>query len=201
MRKNLHYVIEKLAWMRDRQIWPNGLRYLWTDAYGVILLVSLYKELGRKAYLDEAESVVANVDQVLGRPRGIRIGEAPDRDGQYFNYLTGSAIFQHAPIPADALVSAREDEWHFNFSGLAGMSFVTFATASFFAGVAGRERLIGPVVAAFAGLMSVLIFRAPDYAGVWQRLLFGVAFAWLILLFSLRATGPAPVGSVRSARR
>ena len=25
--------------------------------------------------------------QVLGRPRGIRIGEAPDRDGQYFHYL------------------------------------------------------------------------------------------------------------------
>ena len=88
MRTDLHYVVEKLAWMRDRQIWPNGLRYLWTDAYGVILLVSLYKELGRQSYLDEAESVVADVEEVLGRPRGIRIGEAPDRDGQYFHYLT-----------------------------------------------------------------------------------------------------------------
>ena len=29
----------------------------------------------------------AEVDRVLGRPRGIRIGEAPDRDGQYFHYL------------------------------------------------------------------------------------------------------------------
>jgi hypothetical protein len=31
--------------------------------------------------------VVAEVDRVLGRPRGIRIGEQPDRDGQYFHYL------------------------------------------------------------------------------------------------------------------
>jgi len=30
---------------------------------------------------------VAEVDRVLGRPRGIRIGEEPDRDGQYFHYL------------------------------------------------------------------------------------------------------------------
>ena len=33
------------------------------------------------------EGVVAEVERVLGRPRGIRIGEAPDRDGQYFHYL------------------------------------------------------------------------------------------------------------------
>ncbi|HTT77214.1 MAG TPA: hypothetical protein VMF50_14705, partial [Candidatus Binataceae bacterium] len=66
---------------------PNGLRYLWTDAFGIVLLVSLYQELGRSELLVEAESVVAEVERVLGRPRGFRIGEAPDRDGQYFHYL------------------------------------------------------------------------------------------------------------------
>lgn len=88
MRSDAQYVVGKLAWMREHQIWPNGLRYLWTDAYGVILLVSLYDALDEQSYLDQAESVVAKVDQVLGRPRGIRIGEALDRDGQYFHYLT-----------------------------------------------------------------------------------------------------------------
>jgi hypothetical protein len=73
--------------MRDRHIWPNGLRYLWTDAFGVVLLVSLFEELGEKTHLDEAEWVVAEVERVLGRARGIRIGEEPDRDGQYFHYL------------------------------------------------------------------------------------------------------------------
>ena len=74
--------------MQKECIWPNGLRYLWTDAFGVVLLVSLYAELGDPRYLALAERVVAEVERVLGRARGIRIGEAPDRDGQYFHYLT-----------------------------------------------------------------------------------------------------------------
>lgn len=85
--KHTRYVVGKLAWMRSQRIWPNGLRYLWTDAFGLILLVSLYAELDKRKYLDEAEWLVAEVVRVLGRPRGIRIGEAPDRDGQYFHYL------------------------------------------------------------------------------------------------------------------
>jgi hypothetical protein len=85
--RDTRYVLDKLAWMRAEGIWPNGLRYLWTDAFGVVLLVSLYSELGERRYLDQAESLVASVDRVLGRRRGIRIGEAPDRDGQYFHYL------------------------------------------------------------------------------------------------------------------
>lgn len=48
------YVLDKLNWMRVEGIWPNGPRYTWTDAFGVILLVSLYTELGKPRYLDEA---------------------------------------------------------------------------------------------------------------------------------------------------
>ena len=85
--KDTRYVLDKLAWMRTEGIWPNGQRYLWTDAFGVVLLMSLHAESGERRYLDQAEWVVAEVDRVLGRPRGIRIGEAADRDGQYFHYL------------------------------------------------------------------------------------------------------------------
>jgi hypothetical protein len=85
--KDIDYVLGKLAWMRSERIWPNGLRYLWTDAFGLVLLVSLYEELKEERYLDEAEQLVAEVERVLGRERGIRIGEEPDRDGQYFHYL------------------------------------------------------------------------------------------------------------------
>jgi hypothetical protein len=84
---DLRYVVDKLGWMRAESIWPNGRRYLWTDAFGVILLASLYAASEERKYLDEAERVVGEVDRVLGRSRGIRIGEAPDRDGQYFHYL------------------------------------------------------------------------------------------------------------------
>ena len=81
------YVLGKLDWMRRERIWPNGRRYLWTDAFGLVLYVSLYRETGEQRWLDSAEALVADVDRVLGRPRGYRIGEAPDRDGQYFHYL------------------------------------------------------------------------------------------------------------------
>jgi hypothetical protein len=84
---DIDYVLDKLAWMRAERIWPNGLRYLWTDAFGVVLLASLYEELHQQKYLDEAARVIGDVKRVLGRERGIRIGEAQDRYGQYFHYL------------------------------------------------------------------------------------------------------------------
>ena len=71
--KDIDYVLGKLDFMRAERIWPNGLRYLWTDAFGVILLVSLYQALKEDRYLDEAERLVAEVERVLGRKRGIRI--------------------------------------------------------------------------------------------------------------------------------
>lgn len=86
-RSDVSAVLDRLRWMREHRVWPNGLRYLWTDAFGVVLLVSLARALGDQRYLDQAEWVVAEVDRVLGRPVGIRIGEAPERDGQYFHYL------------------------------------------------------------------------------------------------------------------
>jgi hypothetical protein len=85
--KDIDYVLAKLAFMRSERIWPNGLRYLWTDAFGLVLLVSLYEELKEQRYLDEAVKLVAEVERVLGRKRGIRIGEESHRDGQYFHYL------------------------------------------------------------------------------------------------------------------
>ena len=87
MTANVKKVLSKLDWMREQRIWPNGMRYLWTDAFGVVLLVSLYHELRQNKFLDEAQRVVADVERVLGRRRGFRIGEAADRDGQYFHYL------------------------------------------------------------------------------------------------------------------
>lgn len=85
--RDVDRVLERLEWMREEEIWPNGLRYLWTDSFGVVLLLSLYRETGERRWLAEAERVVAEVEKVLGRDRGIRIGEEPDRDGQYYHYL------------------------------------------------------------------------------------------------------------------
>ncbi|MFA9565970.1 MAG: hypothetical protein ACERLM_14900 [Acidimicrobiales bacterium] len=81
-------VLRRLTWMQAEGIWPDGTRYLWTDAFGVVLLCSLADATGQGHFLDRAERLVADVDSVLGRSPGYRIGEAADRDGQYFHYLT-----------------------------------------------------------------------------------------------------------------
>ena len=87
MNRNIEEVLARLQWMREEQIWPNGIRYLWTDAFGVTLLVSLHNLLHEDRFLAEAQWVVHEVDRVLGRPIGIRIGQQADRDGQYYHYL------------------------------------------------------------------------------------------------------------------
>ena len=103
-----------MCWPSSSGIWPNGLRYLWTDAFGVVLFVSLYRRLGDKHWLDQAEDLVAEVERVLGRPRGLRIGEAPDRDGQYFHYLAMrffalARLGEHKPeYRARAIALARD---------------------------------------------------------------------------------------------
>jgi hypothetical protein len=56
MLSEIDYVLTKLDWMRAERIWPNGLRYLWTDAFGVVLFVSLYRQLGEQRWLDRAEA-------------------------------------------------------------------------------------------------------------------------------------------------
>lgn len=69
------------------RLWPNGGRYLWTDAYGFVLYCSLFEETGDRAWWDKAEWLIGEVHRVLGRARGIRIGEEADRWGQYAHYL------------------------------------------------------------------------------------------------------------------
>ncbi|KAJ5587025.1 uncharacterized protein N7459_002790 [Penicillium hispanicum] len=92
-------------------------RYLWTDAFGVINLLTMHKEyrraggstIGDDRYLLLARRLIETVHDVLGRTRdglarlpgateahplagGLRIGKTdeygPDGDGQYHHYLT-----------------------------------------------------------------------------------------------------------------
>ncbi len=85
--KDIAWVEARLNWMETNCVWPNGLRYLWTDAFGLVLYLSLYQETGLVKYLDQSKTLVDEVYRVLGRSRGLRIGEDADRDGQYFHYL------------------------------------------------------------------------------------------------------------------
>src|SRR4029078_5413805 len=112
--RDIDYVLAKLAFMRAEHIWPSGLRYLWTDAFGLVLLVSLYEQLKEQRFLDEAVSLEAEVQRVLGRKRGIRIGEEADRDGQYFHYLAMwlyalSVLGRYVPAYRDKAIALARD--------------------------------------------------------------------------------------------
>ncbi|KAF4994277.1 hypothetical protein FDECE_13169 [Fusarium decemcellulare] len=84
-------------------------RYLWTDAFGVVNLITLFEKTMAPKYLVLAKRLVQTVHHVLGRTRngserlpgatddeplkgGLRIGKmdatGSDGDGQYHHYLT-----------------------------------------------------------------------------------------------------------------
>ena len=84
-------------------------RYLWTDAFGVVNFLTLYKETNNDNYLLLAKALVRSVHDIQGRTRdgesrlpgatdenplggGLRIGKenvaGSDGDGQYHHYLT-----------------------------------------------------------------------------------------------------------------
>jgi hypothetical protein len=88
----------------------NKSRYLWTDAFGVCNYITLFYETGDKKFLEQADALVLNVHDTLGKDRtlknrldgatddqptkgGLRIGKedpegTSDGDGQYYHYLT-----------------------------------------------------------------------------------------------------------------
>jgi hypothetical protein len=84
-------------------------RYLWTDAFGLVNLITLSRETSSPVYLTLAKQLAHTVHDVLGRTRdgtarlpratdaeplkgGLRIGKqsehGADGDGQYHHYLT-----------------------------------------------------------------------------------------------------------------
>jgi len=88
----------------------NKSRYLWTDAFGVVNYLSLFKQTNDLQFLEQAESLISDVHSTLGFERnlkqrlklasqenpcaaGLRIGKVADEgeedgDGQYWHYLT-----------------------------------------------------------------------------------------------------------------
>lgn len=91
-----------------------------------------------------------------------------------------TAIFQHAPIVAGVQFSTIEDDLHSKFATITGFSFIFFAVASAFIERTRVRRTLAISVGGFALICSLLFFNVPDFAGIWQRLIFLSSFAWLI---------------------
>ena len=114
---NFSLIEEPKNWTPPLRSGGHRGRYLWTDAFGVINLLTMHKEYQRAGestlnddrYLLLARRLIETVHDVLGRTRdgmsqlpgateanplggGLRIGKTdeygPDCDGQYHHYLT-----------------------------------------------------------------------------------------------------------------
>ena len=97
--------------------------------------------------------------------------------------LVLTAIFRHAPIVEGIPFSVSEDAAHSVCATVVGFAFTLLAfAAAFIENTVGR-RLLAVFAALAASGLSALIFYAADFAGLWQRIMFIVSFAWLIYFF------------------
>ncbi|UNC92199.1 DUF998 domain-containing protein [Candidatus Contubernalis alkaliaceticus] len=94
--------------------------------------------------------------------------------------LIFTAIFKHAPIHMDLVYDLREDQLHSFFASMVGFSFTIFAFSAAFIELKPARRLLAVLAAVIAVCFSLLIFNTV-YAGIWQRLMFIISFAWLII--------------------
>lgn len=101
--------------------------------------------------------------------------------------LVMTGVFQHAPIVQGVAFSALEDNLHSQFAMATGFSFTFFAIAAAFVESTKIRRIVAAGVGIMATLLSMLIFSIEDYAGVWQRLMFITAFAWLMYFLYTQA--------------
>lgn len=92
--------------------------------------------------------------------------------------LAMTAVFSHAPILPNVEYSVEEDYLHSIFSTITGFSFVFFAISYAFS-QKKEKRIFAISVAVSASLLSILIFRFPELAGIWQRAIFMSTFFWL----------------------
>lgn len=100
--------------------------------------------------------------------------------------LIFTGFFHHAPIIEDIPYSIFEDQMHSIFATIVGFSFTLFAISVAFIEKETLNRIIAFLIGIVATGLSILMFYVPDYAGLWQRLIFNFSFAWLIYFFERR---------------
>ena len=102
--------------------------------------------------------------------------------------LVLTAFFQNAPIVPNVGFSVLEDNLHSIFATVVGFSFVFFTVSAAFIESTRRRKIIAVGIAITAMILSMLIFNLEELAGVWQRMMFIIMFAWLTyFLYSRRS--------------
>jgi hypothetical protein len=97
--------------------------------------------------------------------------------------LALAALFHHAPINPAIQYNIIENGWHNYFINTTGLSFALLSIASGFIPEKEKERTLALAAGMSVILLTVMMSEAERFAGIWQRLLFIIAFGWLIYNF------------------
>jgi hypothetical protein len=97
--------------------------------------------------------------------------------------LIMAAFFRHAPITVNIPFDVREDKLHSVFATITGTSFTLFAISAAFIEKSLHRKLMAALAGVIATILSVMMFTLTDFAGIWQRLLLIISFAWLVFFF------------------
>jgi len=100
--------------------------------------------------------------------------------------LTLAAFFNHAPVNTLIQYNISEDGWHSYFIFTAVLTFIILSVSSAFIPEKQADRLLAIIAGVSVLFLSILISKATQTAGVWQRLSFIISFGWMIYSFKTR---------------
>lgn len=94
--------------------------------------------------------------------------------------LIMGAFFRCRPIIEGVSYSAILDLMHSVFAVISFGSFILFAFFTISVGETMAERILSLFAGILSAILSALMFCVTNFAGLWQRTLFIILFAWLI---------------------
>ena len=100
--------------------------------------------------------------------------------------LTLAAFFNHAPVNPLIQYEISEDGWHSYFIFTTGLTFIILTVSSTFIPEKHTDRLLAIGAGLSVIVLSVLMSKAAQAAGIWQRLSFIISFGWMIYSFKTR---------------
>jgi hypothetical protein len=96
-----------------------------------------------------------------------------------------TAVFRHAPIVSGLEYNALEDQLHSVFASVVGFSFTLLSFSTVFITQKKLHQLMAVFMAISSTVLSLLIFNLAQWAGIWQRIMFVLAFTWLMWWFKV----------------
>jgi hypothetical protein len=98
--------------------------------------------------------------------------------------MIATAIWPHNPILPELGSNAADDHAHSIAASTVGMAFTVAVLADLAEKRFPRHDRLGWLALAASLLLPLLMLALPATAGLWQRLMFGISFLWILRVAS-----------------